>query len=99
MDAWCNLYDCTDAIAIHPNNLDCCRFSSDTEANSWQCACCRASEPTETSVLVFISSSLQISAVVKHKEDGFITKFLALDKCLPGWSFLQVGILMFISPC
>ncbi|XP_074563171.1 lariat debranching enzyme [Curcuma longa] len=32
----------------------------------------------------------KFSAVVKHKEDGSITKFLALDKCLPGRSFLQI---------
>ncbi|KAK1299848.1 Lariat debranching enzyme [Acorus calamus] len=29
-------------------------------------------------------------AVVQHGEDGPITKFLALDKCLPGRKFLQV---------
>ncbi|XP_042395988.1 lariat debranching enzyme-like [Zingiber officinale] len=32
----------------------------------------------------------KFSAVVKHKEDDSITKFLALDKCLPGRSFLQI---------
>ncbi|CAL9149285.1 unnamed protein product [Musa hybrid cultivar] len=30
------------------------------------------------------------AAVVQHREDGSITKFLALDKCLPGRKFLQI---------
>ncbi|XP_073128491.1 lariat debranching enzyme-like [Henckelia pumila] len=32
----------------------------------------------------------KFSAFVRHKENGSVTKFLALDKCLPGQIFLQV---------
>lgn len=32
----------------------------------------------------------KFSALVQHGEDGPITKFVALDKCLPGRKFLQV---------
>ncbi|GAB2250264.1 hypothetical protein Droror1_Dr00013623 [Drosera rotundifolia] len=32
----------------------------------------------------------KFSALVQHGEDGPVTKFLALDKCLPGRNFLQV---------
>ncbi|KAK6131176.1 hypothetical protein DH2020_035080 [Rehmannia glutinosa] len=32
----------------------------------------------------------KFSAVVQHGENGPLTKFLALDKCLPGRNFLQV---------
>ncbi|KAJ4707738.1 Lariat debranching enzyme [Melia azedarach] len=32
----------------------------------------------------------KFAAVVQHGEDGSLTKFLALDKCLPGRKFLQV---------
>lgn len=32
----------------------------------------------------------KFSALVQHGEDGPVTNFLALDKCLPGHKFLQV---------
>lgn len=32
-------------------------------------------------------------AIVQHGEDGPVTKFLGLDKCLPGRNFLQVFLL------
>ena len=32
----------------------------------------------------------KFSALVQHGEGGPVTKFLALDKCLPGRPFLQV---------
>ncbi|KAJ8751593.1 hypothetical protein K2173_016842 [Erythroxylum novogranatense] len=32
----------------------------------------------------------KFAAVVKHGKDGPLTKFLALDKCLPGRKFLQI---------
>lgn len=32
----------------------------------------------------------KFSALVQHGEDGPVTNFLALDKCLPGRKFLQV---------
>lgn len=35
----------------------------------------------------------KFAAVVQHGEDGSLTKFLALDKCLPGRKFLQVFVL------
>ncbi|ERN06230.1 hypothetical protein AMTR_s00016p00181200 [Amborella trichopoda] len=31
-------------------------------------------------------------AIAQHGEDGPITKFLALDKCLPGCKFLQIAL-------
>ncbi|PPR90161.1 hypothetical protein GOBAR_AA30536 [Gossypium barbadense] len=33
----------------------------------------------------------KFTALVEHEEGGRVTKFLALDKCLPGRKFLQVG--------
>ncbi|URE36549.1 Lariat debranching enzyme, C-terminal domain [Musa troglodytarum] len=32
------------------------------------------------------------TAAIQHKKDGSITKFVALDKCVPGRKFLQVEI-------
>ncbi|XVF35699.1 hypothetical protein REPUB_Repub18cG0168500 [Reevesia pubescens] len=32
----------------------------------------------------------KFTAIVQHKEAGPVTKFLALDKCLPGHKFLQI---------
>ncbi|GAU27056.1 hypothetical protein TSUD_314180 [Trifolium subterraneum] len=32
----------------------------------------------------------KFSALVQHGEEGLLTKFLALDKCLPGRDFLQI---------
>ncbi|CDP20997.1 unnamed protein product [Coffea canephora] len=32
----------------------------------------------------------KFAALVQHGEDGLITKFLALDKCVPGRKFLQI---------
>lgn len=37
----------------------------------------------------------KFSALVQHKE-GTLTKFLALDKCLPGRPFLQVHNVMIV---
>lgn len=34
----------------------------------------------------------KFSSLVQHGDDGPVTKFLALDKCLPGRKFLQVLI-------
>ncbi|CAL9132797.1 unnamed protein product, partial [Musa textilis] len=30
------------------------------------------------------------TAAIQHKKDGSITKFVALDKCVPGRKFLQI---------
>ncbi|TYI31668.1 hypothetical protein ES332_A04G000300v1 [Gossypium tomentosum] len=32
----------------------------------------------------------KFTALVEHEEGGQVTKFLALDKCLPGLKFLQI---------
>ncbi|TYJ03034.1 hypothetical protein E1A91_A12G000200v1 [Gossypium mustelinum] len=37
----------------------------------------------------------KFTALVEHEEGGQVTKFLALDKCLPGLKFLQVCIINF----
>ncbi|XP_017640481.1 lariat debranching enzyme-like isoform X2 [Gossypium arboreum] len=35
-------------------------------------------------------SHCKFTALVEHEEGGEVTKFLALDKCLPGLKFLQI---------
>lgn len=40
----------------------------------------------------------KFSALVQHGDGGPLTKFLALDKCLPGRNFLQVVTYPFQQP-
>ncbi|KHG28090.1 Lariat debranching enzyme -like protein [Gossypium arboreum] len=46
----------------------------------------------EKELLLTISAHLhcKFTALVEHEEGAQVTKFLALDKCLPGLKFLQI---------
>lgn len=39
----------------------------------------------------------KFSALVQHGEGGPLTRFLALDKCLPGRRFLQVLVIIYFQ--
>ncbi|XP_052879698.1 uncharacterized protein LOC108466430 [Gossypium arboreum] len=77
-------------LKSHPSSD--CNFRQSGMKEIWIASMCLQNIGRWKSFWIYYSAHLhcKFTALVEHEEGGQVTKFLALDKCLPGLKFLQI---------